>query len=71
MITIDDERDLERGNICWICSDLYDEEDNKVREHDHLTSKYRGTAHKVCNVKFKLTENFLQYFIIWEDLTII
>ena len=71
MITIDDERDLERGNSCWIWSDLYDEEDNKVTDQDHLTSKYRGTTHKVFNVNFKLTENFLQYFIIWEELTII
>ena len=29
--------------------------DNKVRDHDHVTGKYRGSAHWSCNINLKLT----------------
>jgi hypothetical protein len=29
-----------------------DETDAKVRDHDHLTGKYRGAAHKKCNIDY-------------------
>ena len=32
-------------NICWICNKLFDAADNKVRDHCHVTGKYRGAAH--------------------------
>ena len=28
--------------------------DNKVRDHDHVTLKYRGSAHWSCNINRKL-----------------
>ena len=30
---------------CWICDKLFDLGDNKVRDHCHVTGKYRGSAH--------------------------
>ena len=35
---------FERTNICWICDKLIDF-DQKVRDHCHVTGKYRGAAH--------------------------
>ena len=41
---------------CHICSRcLVDKEGrpDKVRDHDHLTGKYQGAVHNVCNLKFQ------------------
>ena len=44
-------------NICWICGKLFDVGDNKVRDHCHVTGKYRRSAHWSCNINLKLTKN--------------
>ena len=31
----------------------FGEDDIKVRDHDHLTSAYRGAAHNLCNLQYK------------------
>ena len=36
---------------CWLCENPLD--DTKVRDHDHLTGKYRGAAHNICNINCK------------------
>ena len=43
-MTEEDERQFEEASACHICGEQFDEE-GKVRDHDHLTSKYRGAAH--------------------------
>ena len=30
---------------------------HKVRDHCHLTGKYRGAAHNVCNLRYKIPKN--------------
>ena len=30
---------------CWICRGEFAKDDKKVRDHCHLTGKYRGAAH--------------------------
>ena len=34
---------------------MFAQVDNKVRDHDHMTAKCRGSAHWSCNVNLKLT----------------
>ena len=43
-----DVEDLKNNNICRFCEEeiLSD----KVRDHCHLTGKYRGPAHNTCNI---------------------
>ena len=36
---------FEMTNICWICGNLIENTDNKVRYHCHITGKYRGATH--------------------------
>ena len=44
----------EKSTSCWICDGGFtDEKDCKVRDHCHYTGKFRGAAHKFCNLKFK------------------
>ena len=50
-----DEQIFQSSNKCWICDKLLDVGDNKVRDHSHVTIKYKGSAHWSCNVNLKLT----------------
>ena len=40
--------------ICYICKKEFDEKNYKVRDHCHYTGKYRGAAHNMCNVRYKI-----------------
>ena len=42
-------------NICWICSKLIENSDDKVRDHCHISGKYRGAAHWCCNINLKVS----------------
>ena len=52
------EQRFQSSDKCWICNKLFDVGDNKVRDHCHITGKYRGSANWSCNNP-KLTQNFL------------
>ena len=41
---------------CWICKKLIDNENEKVRDHCHITGKFRGSGHQDCNINFQLTK---------------
>ena len=47
---------FQQSNNCWICKKLIDYEDEKVRDHCHITGKFRGAAHWDCNISFQLTK---------------
>ena len=52
-MTIDDVKNDEESNTCWICEKHFFGDDNnrKVRDHCHLSGKYRGAAHPYCNLQ--------------------
>ena len=54
-MTVDDKKIFE--SICKrsICNGLYAKGNNKVRDHDHVTGKYRDSVHESCNVNLRLT----------------
>lgn len=37
---------------CHICGRSYTEKDTRVRDHCHITGKYRGFVHQDCNVDY-------------------
>ena len=42
---------------CYICKKEFDKSDkkhHKVRDHCHYTGKYRGAAHNICNLRYKV-----------------
>ena len=58
IMTQKDKQDFENNNICRYC-EKYIELD-KVRDHCHLTGKYRGPAHNECNLQVKQRDsNFI------------
>ena len=44
-----EEEGFQLSNNFWICNKLFDVGDEKVRDHCHITGKYRGAAHWSCN----------------------
>ena len=53
---------FQQSNICWICKKLIDNEFEKVRDHCHISGKFRGAAHWDCNINFQLTKKILVIF---------
>ena len=55
LIITEEEKQFQSSNMCWICEKLI--EDKKVRDHYHITGKFRGAAHWSCNINLQLTKN--------------
>ena len=55
-MTKEEENLLQKSNSCWICKKLIDNDEEKVRDHFHVTGKFRGAAQKICNINFQLTK---------------
>ena len=54
-LTNKDEENFQAATKCHICKKGFSEEDKRVRDHCHVTGKYRGAAHNECNRNFRLT----------------
>ena len=52
-MTREDNEDFENSTKCWICDNDYNDGDVKVRDHCHITGKYRSFAHRDCNINLK------------------
>ena len=56
----EDEEDYRNNNICRFCEKFI--ETDKVRDHCHLTGKYRGPAHSKCNINVTQKQsNFIPF----------
>ena len=62
LIMSEEEEQFQSSNTCWICEKLIDDDDEKVRDHCHVTSKFRGAAHWSCNINLPLTKKVLVIF---------
>ncbi|VDH99151.1 Hypothetical predicted protein [Mytilus galloprovincialis] len=60
MMTIEDKENHKNASMCWIYVQALGED--KVWDHCHLTAKYRGSAHKICNLKHRLPKYVPVYF---------
>ena len=49
----EDENNYQNSDDCWICNKKIIKNKDKVRNHCHITGKYRGPAHSQCNLKLK------------------
>ena len=56
LIMSEKEEQFQSSNTSWICEKLIDNDDEKVRDHCHITGKFRGAAHWNCNINFQLTK---------------
>ena len=56
----EDEEDYRNDNVCRFCEKFI--ESTKIRDHCHLTGKYRGPAHSKCNINVTQKQsNFIPF----------
>ena len=49
-------KQYEKETRCWICKGEFNDDDDKnkkVKDHCHVTGRYRGAAHNLCNLKYR------------------
>ena len=56
IMTMHDKLVYDNSTLCHICNEELGED--KVRDHYHLSGKFRGAAHEVCNLKYKVSKVF-------------
>ena len=61
ILTEQQEKEFQESTECYICGKEFDSE-NKVREHNHLSGKYRGAACQSCNTKEGKTTKLIPVF---------
>ena len=67
-MTKEDEEEFQKANKCHICNKKYTNEDIKVRDHCHITDKYRGSAHQDCNLKLRIKPEEIKIPVIFHNL---
>ena len=50
--TEEDDKAFEDATLCSICNKQFTKVNEKVRDHDHRTGKFRGAAHQACNINY-------------------
>ena len=64
-LTGEEKETHENQKICYICKQEFCTDENnkkefklkqKVRDHSHYTGKYRGAAHSICNLRYKISK---------------
>ena len=53
---------FQQSNSSWICKRLIDNDEEKVRDHCHVTGKFRGIADWDCNTNFHSTKKVTVIF---------
>ena len=67
-MTKEDEKEFQKAKECHICNKKYINEDIKVRDHCHITGKYRGSAHQECNLKLTVNPEEVKIPVIFHNL---
>ena len=56
IMTAEEEEMFQGACSCLICGRLFDLMDEKVRDHCHVSGKFRGAAHFSCNANSKISK---------------
>ena len=67
-MTKEDEKDFQKAIKCHICDQQYTDKDIRVRDHCHITGKFRGSAHQDCNLKPQIKPETIKIPVIFHNL---
>ena len=68
VMTARDESNFKKATRCHICKKKYGKSDERVRDHCHITGKYRGSAHAACNLKLQISAEKIKIPVIFHNL---
>ena len=63
-----DEQHFKTMDGCHICGEKYTDKDVRVRDHFHITGKFRGSAHQECNLKLRIKPEDIKIPVIFHNL---
>ena len=63
-----DEQHFRTMDGCHICGEKYTDKGVCVRDHCHITGKFRGSAHQECNLKLRIKSENLKIPVIFQNL---
>ena len=63
-----DEQHFKTMDECHICGEKYTDKDVLVRDHCHITGKFRGSAHQECNLKLRIKPENIKIPVIFHNL---
>ena len=63
-----DEQNFKTMDGCHICGEKYTDKDVRVRDHCHITGRFRGSAHQECNLKLRIKPENLKIPVIFHNL---
>ena len=64
----ENEDEFQKTNECHICNEKYTDKDIRVRDHCHVTGKYRGSAHQDCNLNLRIDPKTIKIPVIFHNL---
>ena len=62
----EDWRSFNRAQDCHICGKELD--NDRVRDHCHITGKFRGAAHNACNLKWRISPKYTKIPVVFHNL---
>ena len=68
VMTDNDEQCFRTMDGCYICGEKYTDKDVRVRDHCHITGKFRGSAHQECNLKLRIKPEDIKIPVIFHNL---
>ena len=64
----ENEEEFQKADECHICNKKYTADDIRVRDHCHITGKFRGSAHQECNLQLRLNQDKIKIPVIFHNL---
>ena len=57
-LTDEENKSYKNQKVCYICEKEFSTDDgnkkyHKVKDHCHYTGEFRGSAHSICNLRYK------------------
>ena len=73
IMTDENEKSFQSSTACFICERRFQTNEKnpdkeKVRDHCHISGRYRGAAHRDCNLKWQISTKKLKIPVVFHNL---